>query len=658
MKKSTRLFAGLSIATVCAALVIAQTNRGGISGTVFDKTGAVGPGAVVTITNVGTNRSQRLTTSEEGAYTAPALEPVVYSITVEAQGFKKAAVNNIKVDTAVTATVNITLEPGQVETIVNIVAEGALINAESGTPGQTITERQIRDLPLNNRSVLDLVLTTGNVSGVAGTEDPELGADIPAPGFNVNISGGRAGSTAILADGANNTGAGLGRAVVTFSPDTIQEFTVQTSNFSAEFGMTGGGVVNMTTKSGTNRYNGLAYWYHRNPSLNAAPFTTSANNRPQSNRRQHQFGLTLGGPIALPKKIFGPAGYDGHNKSFFFVAYEPRYYYDATQFTALLPTPAMLRGDFSNVVRVNGGLAPRDVAERFGLQNQIADATIYNQWLVNGNLFTRRTLAAGETFPAFPDNKIPANMLDPVSLGLLKYMPTAGEYFLSDGNLRNYASESFIKNLEKRLTVRLDHQFNSANRLSGRYTQVPIRGDRGRGDFQVGRDEINSGGTDYSWSKQVLLTDTHIFSPKVVNELRLNYTFGRFTKNFPPMFDALTGRNFSTELGLPSLTPGGLPEITTGPTAIGWSLSQQNENAEHSYGIANNLSWVQGNMAWKFGVDLMQQRLKTIPMCGASGGRYEFNRNLTLSNNNGQNGAGGAEFAQFLLGTYNLATLR
>ncbi len=110
---------------------------------------------------------------------------------------------------------------------------------------------------------------------------------------------------------------------------------------------------------------------------------------------------------------------------------------------------------------------------------------------------------------------------------------------------------------------------------------------------------------------------------------------------------------------MPSLTPGGLPEFTTGAAAIGWSLSQQNENAEHSYGIANNLSWVQGNMTWKFGVDLMQQRLKTIPMFGASGGRYEFNRNRTLSNSNGQgNGTGGAEFAQFLLGDYNLATLR
>jgi outer membrane receptor protein involved in Fe transport len=650
------------IAIVCCAagLVPGQSNRGGISGTVFDKNGAVIPGAMVIVTNVGTNRSERLTASSDGAFTAPSLEPVVYRVTVEATGFRKSVVQNVKVDTAVTTTLNVTLEAGNLENTVTVSAGEGTINTESGTPGQTINERQITDLPLNNRSVLDLVMTVGNVSGVVGTEDPELGQDIPAPGFNVNVNGGRAGSTAILADGANNTGAGLGRAVVSFSPDTIQEFTVQTSNFSAEFGRTGGGVVNMTTKSGTNQLNGLAYWYHRNPGLNAAPFTTNVNNRPRANRRQHQFGLTLGGPVVLPGKFFGPAGYNGRDKTFFFVAIEPRYYYDASQFTSLLPTPAMLQGDFSGLVRVNGGLAPRAVAERLGIQNQILDATIYNQWINNNGVFTRRTLAAGQTYPAFPDNKIPTNMLDPVSLSLLKYMPVAGEYFLSDGNLRNYASENFVKNLEKRLTIKLDHQFNQNNRLSGRYTAVPIRGDRGRGDFQVGRDEINTGGTDYSWSKQVLLTDTHTFSPRVVNELRLNYTFGRFTKNFPPGFDALTGRNLSTELGLPSLTTGGLPEFVTGPATVGWSLSQQNENAEHSYGIADTLSWVRGNMSWKFGVDLIQQRLKTIPMYGAAGGRYEFNRNVTLSNQAGGNNftSGGAEFAQFLLGTYNQTTLR
>jgi hypothetical protein len=617
------------------------------------------PDATIVVTNIGTNEQLRLTTSANGAFSAPLLDPVEYRIAVEAPGFKRSLLEKVKVDTAVTATVNITLEAGQISNEVNVTAEVPVLNAESGTPGQTITEREIVEMPLNNRSVLDLALTVAGVAGVAGNEDPELDSGtIPAPGFNVSVNGGRAGSTAILADGARNTGVGLGRAVVTFSPDTVQEFTVQTSNFSAEYGQSGGGVINMSTKSGTNQYSGLLYWYHRNPTLDAAPFTIATNNRPQSNRRQHQFGFILGGPVQLPR-WFGPLSYNGHDKTFFFAAVEPRYYYDGTPFTALMPTPSMLRGDFSGLVGITGGYAPADVVNRFGLQSQVRDATLYNQWVVTGNQFQQATLPAGATFPAFNNNAIPSNMLDPVSMSLLKYLPTAGDYFLFNGNLQNYSGSTFIKNLEKRITVKLDQQIGGRNHLSGRYTQVPVRGDRGRGDFQVGRDEVNSGGTDYSWSKQVLLTDTHTFSPRVISEVRLNYTYGRFTRNLPPAFDAISGRNFSTEIGLPSLTHGGLPEIVTGVGSIGFSQSQQNENTEHSYEIANTISWVRGSQSWKFGADLLKQRLKTIPLFGASGGRFEFNRNRTLTNSTGTTtGTGGIEFAQFLLGTYNLATLR
>jgi hypothetical protein len=660
-----RRFLPLAAIVLCAAGGFAQTNKGGLSGTVFDPSGAVVPGVPVVITNTGTNDEFRLVTSGTGSFSAPLLDPVEYRITVEAAGFKKIVLERVKVDTAITATVNVTLEPGDVSSELTITADAPMVNTESGTPEQTITEREIVDMPLNNRSVLDLALTVAGVAGVAGTEDPELDSGtIAAPGFNVSVNGGRMGSTAILADGARNTGVGLGRAVVTFSPDTVQEFTVQTSNFSAEYGQSGGGVINLSTKSGTNQYNGLLYWYHRNPALNAAPFTIATKNRPRSNRRQQQFGFTLGGPVQLPK-FFGPLAYDGHNKTFFFAAIEPRYYYDATPFTSLMPSPAMLQGDFSNVVAVSDatsatfGYAPLDVVNRFGLQSQTRDATLYNQWAVNGNQFQRATLPAGATFPIFPNNTIPANMLDPVSMSLLKYLPAAGDYFVSDGNLRNYSGSNFIKNLEKRITIKLDQQIGARNHLSGRYTQVPVRGDRGRGDFQVGRDEVNSGGTDYSWSKQVLLTDTHTFSPRVIDELRLNYTYGRFTRNLPPAFDAVSGRNFSSEIGLPSLTHGGLPEIVTGVGSIGFSQSQQNENTEHSYEIADTASWVRGSHTWKFGIQLLDQRLKTIPLFGASGGRYEFNRNRTLTNSNGTTtGTGGIEFAQFLLGVYNQATLR
>jgi hypothetical protein len=653
--QNARSFA--AIACLFASLAHAQTNRGGIAGTVTDTSGAVLPGASVTITNLGTGETLSLVTSNRGTYAAPILDPVEYRVAVELSGFKKAVVQRVKVDTATTMTVNVKLELGGLASELTVTAESTLLNAESGTHGQTITERQIVEMPLNNRSVLDLALTAPNVTGAAGTEDPTLESELPTPGMNLFVNGGRAGSTSILADGARNTGVGLGRAVVTFSPDTVQEFTVQTSNFSAEFGQTGGGVINMTTKSGTNEYRGLLSWYHRNPALNAAPFSTATVNRPTANRRQHQLAFTLGGPLKIPEKLFG--GYDGRNRTFFYLAYEPRYYYDATApANSLLPTEAMRRGDFSNLVSVPGGYTTRDVAERFGLQWQ--PVTLYNQFVPSGNQLRRPALAAGQSYPAFPGNVIPSNMLDPLALSLLPYLPPAGEHFLdSDGSLRNYSTPTFVRNKEHRLTLKLDHQIGARNRLSARYTQVPIRGDRGRADFQVGRDEINTGGTDYSWSRQVLLTDTHTFGGTVVNDLRLNYTYGRFTRNFPPGFDAQDGRNLSTELGLPSLTPGGLPEFLTGGGSIGWSQSQQNENAEHTYNIANNTSWVRGNQVWKFGFDLLQQRLKTIPMFGASGGRYEFNRNRTLTNSNGAAaGDGGTEFAQFLLGVYNQTTLR
>ena len=179
-----------------------------------------------------------------------------------------------------------------------VSSEAALINSGSGTTAQTIAERQLRDLPLNNRSVLDLAVTAPNVTGDAGSE-PDVTSGQPVPGFNLNLNGGRSGSTSILADGVNNTGVGIARAVVSFTPETVQEFTVQTSAYSAEFGQTGGGVINATTKSGTNRYNGTALWYHRNPN-NAQPYRIGTTPRVPNNLRYNQFSLTVGGPIYLP----------------------------------------------------------------------------------------------------------------------------------------------------------------------------------------------------------------------------------------------------------------------------------------------------------------------------------------------------------------------
>src|SRR4029453_16848196 len=385
---------------VCSFAVLAQSNQGGISGTVFDPNGAVVPGATVVIIDLGTQKKTTLNPSESGVYIARSLEPVAYSVRVEAQGFKKALIESVKVDTATVATVNINLETGQVGETVTISSRTSFINYESGTTTQTVSERQIRDLPLNNRSVLDLAVTAPNVTGDAGSEDPEVTSGQPVPGYNLNLNGGRSGSTSILADGVNNTGVGIARAIVSFTPETVQEFTVMTAAYSAEHGQTGGGGINATTKSGSNRYNGTALWYHRNPFTNAQPYRIGTAPRPDNNLRYTQASLTIGGPVYLPH--FGEGGpklYDGHDRTFFFFAYEPRWRQDFVNQTTLFPTAAEKAGDFRGLVRTNSGWLPQSIVNQFaGTPNAIASvgpSAIYQQYTINNGRLVPIVLTGG-----------------------------------------------------------------------------------------------------------------------------------------------------------------------------------------------------------------------------------------------------------------------
>ncbi|MBS1788826.1 MAG: carboxypeptidase regulatory-like domain-containing protein [Acidobacteria bacterium] len=642
-----------------AVAVFAQTNRGGISGTVTDKNGAVIPNATVTITNIGTNQSQRLTTSGDGVYIASSLEPVVYRITVEASGFKKTVINNVKVDTATTVTTNVALEPGEIANEVTITAETPLLNSANGTTSHTITERQIQDVPLFNRSVLDLALTAPNVSGDAGSEDPEVTSGQPVPGFNLSLNGGRAGSTAILADGVNNTGVGVARAVVSFTPETVQEFTVQTSAYSAEFGRTGGGVISATTKSGTNEYHGVALFYHRNPVTNAQKWTTSTL-RPPNNLRFSQGSFTIGGPVWLPKKVFGPASYDGHDKTFFFFAYEPRWRRDFVVTDTLLPTDAMRAGDFSGLSRIANGWVPTaDLAKYPQIPVTSTETRIFQQFnVVNGN-YVPIVLASGALFSQFPGNRIPANMLDPVAVKALDYLPHAGNYFLNDaGQLSNFVVNRFVQQDETRYTTRIDHQLTKSDRLSFRFTKVPAVGVRGFGS------DVNGNSAAYSDSKQTVITHTHIFSPRIVNELRVNYTRGVFSEDFSPEFSIKTGRNLSNELGIPTLTKGGLPLFNVsadGPNAfasIGSSGSTNNFNVEERYNINDIVNFAQGAMNWKFGVDLNYELLNVTPFFGAAGGRWDFRVLNTSNNRSTAASSGGITWASYLIGVPNAVQAR
>ncbi len=636
-----------AILIVCGITLSGQTNRGSIGGSVTDSSGAAVPSAAITIRNLSTNQVVRLQASPEGRFTAPALDPVDYSVEARAAGFQVTIVKQVKVDTASNASLTFTLRPLSVDTAVEVTAGSSAINTDSGAVGHTITQRDILNTPLSNRNVLELVMAMPNVGGDVGSEDPTVASVTTAPGFNMSLNGGRPGSTAILADGVNNTGVGLARAIANFSPETVQEVTVQTAVYSAEYGNTAGGIVNATTRSGTNRVAGTLLWNAINPALNAAPWTLAATNRPSPTAKANQFHASVGGPVVIPKI------YNGRNRTFFFVAYEPRYRVDHIQADALLPTAAMRQGDFSDAVAVTGGWAPTAEVARFGL-SQLRDSTIYRQFDLINNQLRRITLGAGQAYEPFPGNKIPAAFLDASAIKALKYLPDAGSYFLNtNGQLVNYQVLRFVRQNEKRYLARFDHSIGTNNRFNFRLSFLPVVGEKGFGH------PINGNGADYGLSRQIMLADTHTFSPRVLNDLRLNYTRGRFSGTLTKEFDPLTGRNLNAELGLPNITPGGLPNLAFelgsfgGIGSVGSGLR---ENIEERFGLTDIVYVTRGNMAWKFGVDLSHARMKTMSLFLASGGLWDFRSVQTA--NGGATSSGGIGFASFLLGVPNSVQLR
>jgi hypothetical protein len=655
---------------VLSTSMAAQTNRGGISGTVTDKSGAVMAEIPVTILNLGTNETYHVTTSKQGAYSVQNLDPVVYRVEVDVSGFKKAIVEQVKVDTATIETVNLILEPGDVNTEVRVTDQAPLQNVENGTLGQTISERLLSDVPLLNRSVLDLAVVTPNTSGDVGTADPTIDNNaVPVPGFNLSLNGGRPGSTYMIADGVSNTGIGLAREVVSFSPETVQEITVQTSAYSAAFGHTGAGVINVTTKSGTNEYHGTATVYHRNPATNAAPWTNATVNRPTSNLRYTQMSFDLGGPVRIPKL------YNGHDRTFFFAAIEPRYQSDAKQGDTLLPTAAMLNGDFSNLTNTNNGWAPTSVVNQFQATlppgRKLAttfDSTIYQQFnpvTVNGQQLLQpitlgtKTGGCGAGFTmycAFPGNILPPNFIDPLAKKILTFLPKPGAYFINgNGDLANYVSTTFVQDDHTRYFVRLDEAITKKNRAFFRFTSIPLLGIYGAKNTP-----LNTTGATYSSSRQYAVGDTQTLSSSMYNEVRFNYSSARFSGTFSPEFDIMSGRNLSTELALPSLTKGGLPLFTVSAAAnrrtlgadIGAGSSQINDNSEKQYQVLDNLFISHGNMTWTIGFELNQQNLDTLQYNFAAGGRYGFRFNQT-SSNGGTSGAGGIVWASLLEGVIN-----
>lgn len=669
----------------CSALpTFGQSNFGSIRGAVKDADGLVLPGVTITVTDEGTAQSTVVITDDTGAFVAPALRPVYYTVKAELPGFKAAAVSRVKVDTARDTRVDLVLAPGGVEESVDVVAAAPTLRTESGAVTLTVDQRTIQTLPLNGRNTLELTLTLPGTTGNAGSELSELGTNLPLPGRELIVNGGRPGSTQFFADGANTTSVGLARTSVSFSPDAIEEFSVQQSNYSAQYAQAGGGIVNQTTKSGTNTLRGSAYWFFRDKALTATPF--NAQRVPQLNfdarppLERHQAGVTLGGPVR-------------RNRTFFFASYEPsretRSNPSGASF-ARVPTDEEMAGDFRNsvVYLQNGSTVP--YPQMYAQFERLADGTL--AYRANPAFNPSQPESAAnprfqyDNFPMFDGNgRVLAlngvSWVNPASQRILReLMPRPNiERITSGPNAdANFLYFRRTENRDDRYSMRVDHRLASGQNVYGRFTYTPSDGDR----YMI--DPIRQGlVSDTTRASQSLLAWNATLGSRVVNELRLSYVYGNFSRDFP---SALLDRDFTTpllDLGGPGLgTPNylgyGLADFRDLQRPNGGNGAQfpsmglngpQNVGKErnHIYSLIDDFTYVRGRHTFKTGV-AAYVRLFNVAANGygyQAGGRWNFSPNQTRNAycsanpvggtipNCAQNNATGDAFASFLLGVPN-----
>ena len=411
----------------------AQQFSGTLRGTIRDSTGAVVPGAEVSVVHIETNDTHTVTTDDGGTYVVPQLKPGFYRITVQKAGFKTPTLDRIKVDVQQVRAVDVTLDIGATSEAVTVTATATTIETVSSTVSQTIENKRLVDLPLNGRNPFSLAAL---VPGV-----------IPAPGSSPFISGGRNATSEVTIDGVSNVNAENNVSILdlnyTPSVDAVQEFNVQTNSVSAEFGRLGGGVINLVTKSGTNVYHGTGFGFVRNSTLDATNFFTSRAGQTKGRFKRNQFGGNLGGPVTLPK-------YQGRDRTFFFVNYERLQQRSGSVSTFTVPLPEWRVGDFSNLRNANGQpIIVYDPATTRPDPN-------------NPGQFIR---------DPFPGNRIPANRLSRIGATLAQFWPlpnTAPANAFTQAS--NYSLSGAAPSEADRIDSRVDHVLNAKWRMFVRYS--------------------------------------------------------------------------------------------------------------------------------------------------------------------------------------------
>ena len=586
------------LAFLCGA-AYAQTFYGTLVGSVQDSTGAVIPGASVTVTNLATGEQRVQETEAVGLYRFVNLVPGQYRLEARSEGFKLFSQEPIVIEVEASIRIDPVMEIGEVTEVVEVISSTPLLQSQTSSLGQVVESRKVTETPLNGRNVLNLVALAPGVVPQGQSMQSPTGVNVFAWG-NYQIGGGQSNQSATTLDGAPVNVGYINLTALVPTQDAVQEFKIQTNNLGAEFGRFAGGVINMTTKSGGNEFHGSAYEFLRNKVLNSNTFFNNASGIGTPPFVQNQWGANVGGPIV-------------RDKVFFFSSYES---YRQRQGRSLLldsPTPLMQTGDFSEL-----------------------DKTIHDPFSI--------TTADDLPRTAFGNNKVPDSLQDATSKSLSHLWSTPNQPGLNF----NYAANASDGGDNDQLNNRVDWTASDKHRMMGRWTWWD--------NLTFGVDPYSTGahidaGPENFTTNQIALGDTYLISPTTILDIRLGWT--RFRYDRSPASQGIDLSQFAWPSALVSQIPENFRHIPT-PCVEGYRvfcgqgtgsiIIARQENAA----VLPSLTLIRGRHTLKIGGDV-RRLTHNYAQSNTPSGIFSFNSKFTADDPFDPTGGWG--FASFLLGT-------
>jgi len=592
----------------------AQLGRGTVVGTVTDSNGAVIPGASLQLTEVSTGSAYATKSTANGFYTFPELLPGRYSLKVTAAGFETFTQTDFSVEVGSSTTVNPVLKVGAATENVTVSAEASYLQTQSAEVGTTVSNQLIQDLPLQfggwPRNPLQFVTLTPGYSGLMSNSPTQLG------GFKLN--GGQQAGTDILVDGATIEFASANLQMnYGISVEAVQDFKVTTNTFDAEYGRTGGGIVNLTTKSGSNSLHGSAYDILRNKVLDANAWINDYNGVPKPVDTQNDFGALISGPVYIPWL------YNGRDKSFFMFNYEGWRYNTGGNSLNSAPTEAMLNGDFSsllNQVTINGQTFPAHILYDY------TTCTGANQ---------------GQPCQAFQGNKIPYAE-DSIAANMMKVLPHSSE----TQPYLNYVQIATNPQLANIYEVRIDQNIGTRQKINGSYDYdwVP------NAVYDAG-EPINTSATNQR-THYVRFGYDYVFKPNLLNHFNAGFS-RRYRQEFSG--EGGYGGDWPQKLGLMGVMQTTFPQISWNYPAgqINLPSDGADQFTDNTWQYDDMVLWEKGRHSFKFGGESRLQEFN-IDILTATSGQFNFTSGPTSTPTDPNSGFG---FASFYLGAASNATI-